>query len=227
MKFFWFALFLFMVSVCQAQFRREAAAEFEKEVRDRQVQVLDVRTAGEFNTGHISNAMQANWNNQEEFSNRVQYLDRERPVYVYCMVGARSDAAAHWMVSHGFKKVIELKGGLLAWKKENFPLDAFKTEKQISLAEFNASINNGAVVLVDFGASWCPPCIKMQPVLDSLQKDPQLKFELVKVDASTQMELMKSLQIESIPAFIVYKNGKETWRKEGFVPLAPLQSQLK
>ena len=47
------------------------------------VQLLDVRTAGEFRNGHIPGSLQADWNNQAEFRQRTAALNPNQPVYIY------------------------------------------------------------------------------------------------------------------------------------------------
>ncbi|MBL7748578.1 MAG: thioredoxin family protein, partial [Chitinophagaceae bacterium] len=109
----------------------------------------------------------------------------------------------------------------------NKPLEGATEEKQLTVEEYNASIPKDKTVLVDFGATWCPPCVKMAPVLDELEKDKNLSFQLVKIDGGVHLELMKTMNVESLPVFIVYKNGVETWRKQGVVSKEDLLAQLK
>src|SRR4051794_28039953 len=96
---------------------------FQKTLSAEQVQLLDVRTAGEYSNSHIKEALQADWNKSEEFRDRVQYLDKSKPVLIYCAVGGRSHAAADWLRQNNFKDVRELKGGLTAWKGDNKPVE--------------------------------------------------------------------------------------------------------
>ena len=69
----------------------------------------------------------------------------------------------------------------------------------------------------DIGAEWCPPCVRMAPVIDSLATKKNLNFILVKIDGGEQEQLVKELAIEALPTFIIYKNGKEIWRKKGII----------
>ncbi len=200
--------------------------DFEKRALADSVQLLDVRTAGEFNSGHLSHALQADWTNKAQFSDRIQYVDKNKTVYVYCLGGSRSAAAAAWMRQNGFQRVYELKGGINAWKAAGKPVEGVATEKEISLAEFEAGIPKKGVALVDVGAAWCPPCVAMKPVISSLQNDEHLHFQLINIDAGSQTSLMKALQVEPIPTFIIYKNGKETWRKSGVIPREEIEAQL-
>ncbi len=224
-----FILFLTLLS-CQAQTggsNKLAPADFESAIADGKSQVLDVRTSGEFRTGHIKNALQADWTNQQQFNDRVQYMDKNKPVYIYCLVGGRSASAAEWMRKNGFKSVVELQGGINAWKRDSKPLEGVTEEKQLTPEEYNASIPKDKIVLVDFGATWCPPCVKMAPVLDELQQDKSLSFLLLKIDGGVHTNLMKSMNIDALPVFIVYKNGTEIWRKQGVVSKEEMTAQLK
>ena len=198
---------------------------FESALTEGNVQLLDVRTAKEYQSGHLKNALQADWNNQPDFKDRTAHLDKDKPVFVYCAAGSRSAAAAEWLAGQGYK-VTELKGGFIGWKSANKPVEQPSNEKPISLAEYKVMTNLGPVVLVDIGAEWCPPCKKMEPVLEQLKKDLGEKFKLVKIDAGMQTELMKQLNAEKIPTFIIYKNGGESWRKVGIADINELKRNL-
>ncbi|WP_439506082.1 rhodanese-like domain-containing protein [Sediminibacterium sp.] len=198
---------------------------FEQKMKLPGIQILDVRTAGEYQGGHFNNALQANWLDQREFADRVQHIDKAKPVLVYCASGVRSAEAMNWMKENGFKEVSNLKGGISAWRMEGKPLESKATRAEMSMAAFNASTKSGTI-LVDIGAEWCPPCVKMEPVLQQLQKEKSAHFSLVKVDGGIDIEVMKQLRSEGLPTFIVFKNGKETWRKQGIVDYATLAAAI-
>lgn len=226
-----FGLLLLTAISCNSQTgnsdTRVNAEAFEKGLSEEKAQVLDVRKASEFKTGHLKNALQADWTNKEQFFERIKYVDKDRPVYIYCLVGGRSNAAAAWMRENGFKKVVELSGGINSWKNAGKPLEGVVEQKQMTPDEYAMSIPADKTVLVDFGAEWCPPCVKMEPVLAAIKADASLKFDFIKIDAGIHTDLMKVQNIEAIPVFIVYKNGKETWRKQGIVSQEELTAQLK
>ena len=79
---------------------------------------------------------------------------------------------------------------------------------------------------MDFGAEWCPPCKKMEPVLAQLVNESPKPFVLAKVDGGNDIEIMKANKIAGIPTFIIYKQGKEIFRKQGLVTLAEFKQQL-
>lgn len=80
------------------------------------VQVIDVRTPKEFNSGHIEGAVNIDISKRDVFNNRVDGLDKNRPVLVYCEVGGRSAAAANLLSSKGFVQIVDLDGGMAAWR---------------------------------------------------------------------------------------------------------------
>lgn len=202
------------------------ANTFQKDLTKDNVQLLDVRTAGEYTGGHIKNAMLADWTNPDQFKDRVQYLDKSKPVLIYCASGGRSSKAAEWLAQNGFTTIENLKGGFTQWKIENKPVEGASNAPQVTEKDYASYVASANIVLVDFGAEWCPPCVKMAPVIDELQADLKDKFKLVKVDGGVNTNMMKLQNVEALPTFIVYKNGKEVWRKQGVVEKSELAAQL-
>ena len=91
------------------------AKEFKKllsELKD--VQLIDVRTAGEVAGGKIGNAVNIDYFG-ENFKEEIAKLDRTKPVLVYCKSGGRSGKSAQIMKSLGFQEVYDLKGGYSRW----------------------------------------------------------------------------------------------------------------
>ena len=201
---------------CTAQTNTNLSAdEFEKAISKDSVQLLDVRTQGEYISGHIKNTLWANWNDKDEFARRIAFVDKNKPVYVYCLAGGRSAAAAEKMRAMGFENVYELKGGINAWKAGDKKLEGVTPAKQMTVEAFTAAVNSAKIVLVDFGAEWCPPCKKMEPVLKSLQANNPGKFSLIKVDGGNDLDLLKQYSVTALPVFILFKDGKQVWRKDG------------
>ena len=202
------------------------AEEFSSQIKQPDIQLLDVRTAEEYRTGHIVHSLQADWLKDKEFKRRVKYLDKEKPLYVYCGSGVRSNDAAKWLRKNGFGTVFELQNGILGWKKASQPLEAENILKQLTLEQYKSLTNKGEIVLIDFGAKWCPPCKKMEPVLDQLQAKLPGGFVLEKIDAGIHTDIMQKLNVDELPTFIIYKNGKEVWRKIGLVSFEEFDTQL-
>lgn len=216
---------ILMACNSEAQKTNISVAEFEKVITEQKVQLLDVRTADEYESGYIKNALQADWNNEEQFKQRVKALNKNIPVYTYCLSGARSGAAVKWLNENGYK-AYNMEGGIKSWNKANKPLEENTKGPQMTMAAYIQQIPADKTVLVDFGAKWCPPCKAMEVVLKELEQTHGSKFLLVKIDGGVQTDLIKEMNIEEFPTFIIYKQGKPVWKKEGLVDKKEFIEQL-
>jgi len=90
-------------------------AEFKDGIKKKDVQLVDVRTPSEFEEKHIEDATLIDFQS-EDFKERIQQLDKNKPVYIYCRSGGRSGMASEVMSELGFSEVYDLEGGILAWE---------------------------------------------------------------------------------------------------------------
>jgi rhodanese-related sulfurtransferase len=225
-RFFCILIAVFFMASCISNAQNVDANTFEQKIKAGGVQVLDVRTAGEYNGSHLKNVMLADWTNKAQFEERVKYLDKNKTLLVYCAAGGRSGQAAEWLKEQGFKEVVNLQGGITAWNAAGKPIVREGGAVELSTTAFNATISSNNLVLVDVGAAWCPPCRKMEPVLEALAKELQGKYTLLKVDGGNDATVMKEIGASVLPTFMVYKNGKLSWKKEGIVTLEELKEAL-
>lgn len=212
-------VFFLLAFGCNSDAQKNAelsADEFEKGLANKEVQLLDVRTAGEFRNGHIKGSLQANWNDQQEFTDRTSSLDKTKPVFVYCLSGGRSRAAAAWLIENGFQNVVNMEGGFNSWKRLGKPVEGMADIKQMTLADYQQQVTGKEYVLVDFGAEWCPPCRKMEPIINEFLAENKL-ITFLKIDGGVHTDLMKQLNAEGLPTFILLKNGREVWRNKGIL----------
>ncbi|MEN9745137.1 MAG: hypothetical protein RL640_975 [Bacteroidota bacterium] len=222
----YFSFLIFMSCSSNGQQSLKPTA-FNAFIQKEGAQILDVRTADEYKSGHIKFALQANWMNKSEFKDRTASLDKSKPVYIYCLSGGRSSAAAGELRMQGYE-VINLEGGINAWKANGIALEGVDPNtKQTSMEAYNGQINSNALTLVDFGAEWCPPCRKMEPILQSFVSENKSKLALIKMDGGIETALMLSLKVEALPTFILYKDGKEIKRKQGLVSREEFNDWLK
>lgn len=100
-------------------------SEMVEMVKQKPGTVLDVRTPQETAEGVIEGAV-VNDFYEDSFADRLNELDKNQPVYVYCAAGGRSSDAAEMMVESGFTEVYNLDGGMREWKKQNMPTTNLK-----------------------------------------------------------------------------------------------------
>lgn len=117
-------LFTITIGVFAQNKSNVKADAFDKAIRKKGIQLVDVRRPAEYKEGHIKGSTLANWEDKVEFEKHAQHLDKNKPVYVYCRSGKRSSAAADFLSEQGFKNVINLEGGILEWKQEGKEVEA-------------------------------------------------------------------------------------------------------
>lgn len=117
LSFFTASFTAFFFAACTAQTGNTIDVQALKmELANGGVQLVDVRTPQEWSTGHIEGAKHIDWFS-DDFKAEAGKLDRDKPVRLYCAVGGRSEDARVLLREMGFKDVLDLEGGMNAWKK--------------------------------------------------------------------------------------------------------------
>ncbi|KAH1065130.1 hypothetical protein J1N35_030117 [Gossypium stocksii] len=75
--------------------------------------------------------------------------------------------------------------------------------------------NSDKPVLVDFYATWCGPCQFMVPVLNEVSATLKDKIQIVKIDTEKYPSIADKFNIQGLPTFIIFKDGKPLDRFEG------------
>jgi thioredoxin 1 len=197
------------------------ASEFQTAMSaESDAQILDVRTIDEFQNGHIEGAINADVNSAA-FQQIASDLNKDKTVFVYCLSGARSASAAGMLKEMGFKSIVNLTGGMLAWRSANLPVATGEAKPALSAglteATFAEKIKGKPMVIIDYNATWCGPCKKLSPILKEWVKAQNGKVELIEIDVDENQELAKAKNIESIPYLETYKNGVKTWTSLGLI----------
>ena len=82
---------------------------------------------------------------------------------------------------------------------------------------FKEVIQSPKPVLVDFYAEWCGPCKMMKPRLLDVAERMGEKAKVVEIDVDREKELAERYRIQSVPTFIIFKNGEQLWRQSGAI----------
>jgi thioredoxin 1 len=210
-------LLLFCATLAQAQ-STLSPDDFESNLKQSTTaQLIDVRTSDEYQKAHLLNAKNADVKGGN-FEQDMNGLDKNKPVFVYCLSGGRSAIAAKKMVEAGFKEVFELKGGFLKWTSAG---KGFYRNKEVtaksdwSKEQFNALIASDKPVLIDFFATWCGPCQQMMPTVKKLKVEYENRATIETIDYDRNKELALSLGVDEIPMLLIYKKNKLVWRGIG------------
>lgn len=215
-------------SESQSQSNSLKADDFSEKIKQSQSGlVLDVRTPEEFAKGHLETAKNIDWKNSS-FIAKVEQIDKSKPVFVYCLSGIRSAAAAKKMREIGFTQVYELDGGMVKWRAANLPetTDNARETPGMNPQQFEALLDSDKPVLVNFYAEWCEPCKRMAPYMKEITNDMKDKVKVVRINADDNKELCKALKVEAIPVLQVYKNKTLSWSHEGFIEKSDLLKHL-
>ncbi len=224
-----FGLLVFTIASCKGQPSKNIqtidAVAFSKAIQaTTKPQVLDVRTPEEFASGHLDQAQNANWLN-DDFVVKASKYDKSKPIYVYCKIGGRSHKAAEKLVELGFSNVIELEGGIMKWDAAGLSKPA---EKRIGITqkEFNDLLVSDKKVLIDFYAEWCAPCKKMTPYLLKMQKEMADKVVIIRLDADKNKSLLLEMKISELPTLLLYDNKQLKWQHSGYISESDLKKHF-
>ena len=87
----------------------------ESEVLGKDVQLVDVRTVKEYELGHIDDAINFDVKDSLAFLKQISILKKNKPVYLYCKKGGRSNRAAQILKERGFQVIFDYTGGYDDW----------------------------------------------------------------------------------------------------------------
>ena len=88
------------------------------------------------------------------------------------------------------------------------------------------AIETGNVVVLDFWATWCGPCLKLGPVIEELAQKYEGKVVVGKVNIDENDEIVAENRIRSVPTVLFFKNGEVADRSVGLVKFEDLEAKL-
>jgi rhodanese-related sulfurtransferase len=113
---------LTVINYRQAGYREVSSDEAAVLIKNDKPIILDVRTPGEYSRGHLQNSVLIP---VQELQSRYQEIgaDKEREILIYCATGNRSTVASKILIDKGFQQIVNLRGGIYDWSKNNYPIN--------------------------------------------------------------------------------------------------------
>lgn len=206
------------------------AAEWKAALDQKKGLIVDVRTAGEYGRAHLAGSSLVDISDPK-FAQKLDKMQKNRPVFVYCATGSRSAAAAKQMARMGFAEVYNMQGGIMTWLQAGLPVERGAATTGDSTAGLEPAALDTLLakenkVLVDYQTPWCAPCKAMAPVVDQLSAEWKGKAVVMRVDVDQSEALAAREKIQGVPVFVLYVGGKEKWRHAGEIAKTELEAQL-
>jgi len=112
---------LTVINYQQTSYREVTSSEAAQFIQNEQPIILDVRTPNEYKRGHLPNSILIP---VQELQNRYKELgtDQDREILIYCATGNRSTVASKILIDKGFKHIVNMRGGIYDWSKNNYPV---------------------------------------------------------------------------------------------------------
>ena len=147
-KFFTSLLALLGLAACGQQGYENADVNgFAAQIAESDVVLLDVRTAKEFGEGHLQNALNIDVTQDGFVEKAKSALPANKTIAVYCRSGKRSALAAGALTKEGYK-VVNLKGGIIAWKEAEMPVVTDDAQEQDAYEVDSFTTKSGKTVKI-------------------------------------------------------------------------------
>lgn len=97
---------------------------------------------------------------------------------------------------------------------------------ELTNGEFNEFVKEG-IVLIDFFADWCMPCLMMAPIFEEVSEKFKGKIKFGKVNVQDNEEIARKFNVSSIPNFTVLNNGEHLETFVGAMSAEELEAKLR
>mgnify|MGYP001331191147 CR=1 FL=1 len=94
------------------------------------------------------------------------------------------------------------------------------------MRNLNEVILSDLPTLVQFSAEWCDPCKSMTPIVENIKKKVEDKATVLKIDVDENKDLTDQFRIQTVPTFIIFKQGQPMWRHSGVIAEKELLAML-
>lgn len=99
-------------------------------------------------------------------------------------------------------------------------------EITITEQNFDEVLQNNAVVMVDFGATWCGPCKALAPVVEEIANEYEGRAAVCKADVEECSSIAACFRIRNVPTVLFFKNGELKDKSVGAVQKSTLTQKI-
>jgi rhodanese-related sulfurtransferase len=188
-------------------------------------QLIDVRSPEEFKLNHLKGAKNLDLKDAAAVKELIAKLDKKKPVFVYSINNGRSGVFVKQLQEAHFSDAYELPGGISKWIGAGLPVESI-TGNGLTSTEYKKLVSSDKLVLVEVGSKFCGGCVKLAPVVESVDAENPGKLKVVKLELFDNKQLGKELNIQSIPTLILYKGDKIVWQKNGKITKTDIEAAI-
>ena len=228
-------LYIILFFSCQnpheEKFRNLDIIKFYEIASASNITILDVRTSQERANGYIKNSTHIDFYD-DFFLDKVDLLNKEKPIYIYCKLGGRSTKVSEKISQLGFKEIYNLEGGFITWSGHNLPFEFISENKLDNLSQgftkayIDSVLSLNTNTLIYVSTKWCAPCREMNPIVERLEKKLSNHLQIINIDLDNNYFVKEMYDISSIPLFVLYQNSEEVWRKNGIIAYSDIAEKL-
>jgi thiol-disulfide isomerase/thioredoxin len=158
-----------------------------------------------------------------ELEERINAIDGNSAVIVYCGSGVKSEKASKILLDHGYDKVYNIMGGLNAWQDAGFPVVSGSTANQITpsndslSSEIEDIFSSGKPVFLFLYVDWCHFCQQQIPIIDELEQEYAENITFLRVNCEKHPKAMKEFGASGYPSmFLMDKGDDEQYESQYF-----------
>ncbi|CAM9138747.1 rhodanese-like domain-containing protein [Mycoplasma marinum] len=188
----------------------------------KEIELIDVRTPEEFSIAHANGAI--NIPKENLLAKPEKYLDKMKEYYIMCGSGGRSQFVITSLFSKGYN-LTNVSGGIKAMNPEKLIIPKAQ-EIDDSERKILSKLRDTKVNIVIFYSDTCGTCQMQKPVLKTLEQ----KYEdvsLTELNIIEESKIAKQEQVIVAPTTIIFIEGKEKFRFQGFMPEADILKRFK
>ena len=182
---------------------------------NQRIVILDVRTLAEYKSGHIDGSKLIPLLELEE---RINAIDGNSAVIVYCRSGVKSEKDSKILLDHGFDKVYNIRGGLNAWQDAGFPVVSNSATNHIcptndSLSsKIDGTLSSSKSLFLFLYVDACRFCQQQIPIVDELEQEYAKNMTFLRVNCEEHPEVARIYGVQGYPAMFLIPGKGDNWR---------------